>query len=60
MGNKSKNYAFAATLIGKPNRGGCLIFFRSIAQFHGDILNCENQPPNQSRNRANFCDNFFS
>jgi hypothetical protein len=60
MGNKSKNYAFAAALSGKPNPRYLPDFFRSIAHIHGDILICENQPPNQSRNRANFCDNFFS
>jgi len=60
MVNKSKNYAFAAALLGKPNPRCLPDFFRSIAQFHGNILNCENQPPNQRRNRANFCDNFFS
>jgi hypothetical protein len=46
MENKSKNYAFAAALLGKPNPRYLPKFFRSIAQIHGDILICENQRSN--------------
>lgn len=59
MENKSKNYAFAAALLDKPNPRYLPEFFRSIAQIHGDILICENQPLSQRRNHANSCDIFL-